>query len=74
MLERIIPHDVFYPEDISMLRQVFYEYCEEHGFHPGSPASELIATNLISLFQLGHTTEEELLDAINGREHRRQTG
>lgn len=53
----------FYPTDLELLKRVFDVLCAESGCQPGSPDAEATALRLVNLFQSGHTSEEELLEA-----------
>lgn len=63
-MQRYLPTNAFYPEDLDMLKRVFDVLCRERGCQPGSPDAEATALLLVNMFGGGRRTEEELLEAV----------
>ncbi|PBC10177.1 hypothetical protein CK230_10610 [Mesorhizobium sp. WSM3859] len=63
-MQRHLPPNAFYPEDLDVLKRVFDVLCRERGCQPGSPEGEATALVLVNLFESGRRTEEELLEAV----------
>lgn len=63
-MQRHLPPNAFYPEDLDVLKRVFDVVCAERGCQPGSPDAEATALLLVNLFESGRKTEEELFEAV----------
>ncbi|RWL45256.1 MAG: hypothetical protein EOR60_15015 [Mesorhizobium sp.] len=63
-MQRHLPPDAFYPEDLDVLKRVFDVLCRERGCRPDSPEAEATALLLVNMFESGRRTEQELLEAV----------
>jgi hypothetical protein len=55
----------FEPEDLQMLQQVLEKICDQRGIIKSSARAADIATDVISLFQLGVRREDHLVERLN---------
>ncbi|SFK81372.1 hypothetical protein SAMN04488498_113110 [Mesorhizobium albiziae] len=55
------------PEQLAILHQIFNERCRAAGIGPGQPDHETLALRIMSLFESGVQTAEELKDALDAR-------
>jgi len=60
-------HGIAYPKQLAMLTEALQDYCREAGIEPGTPAYEDAGCLVMSLFQDGISTAEELADALRVR-------
>jgi hypothetical protein len=58
---------IAHPKQLAMLTKALQDYCREAGIEPGTPAYEDAGCLVMSLFQDGVSTAEELADALRVR-------
>ncbi|GLS30790.1 hypothetical protein GCM10007937_24980 [Mesorhizobium albiziae] len=55
------------PEQLAVLHQIFDDRCRAAGIQPGDPDHEILALRIISLFESGVQTAEEIIAALDER-------
>ncbi|WP_149762216.1 hypothetical protein [Neomesorhizobium albiziae] len=56
------------PEQLVILHQIFNDRCRDAGIQPGDPAHENLAYRIMSLFESGIQTADELVAALDRHE------
>jgi|GEM_PF-5658423 thiazole synthase ThiGH ThiG subunit len=71
MLDRaILAHrEALYPDDLTTLRAVFDDLCQEFAVLPDTDTADSIARELVRLFQTGVTEAAKLMTAVRKRCH-----
>jgi hypothetical protein len=69
MLDRPTGETALYPEDIDVLSGVFDQLCALLQLEPATGRAELVAADLVHLYQGGVTNPATLLATISRQEH-----
>lgn len=56
---------IAYPDDLTLLKEIYDDICLQRGFHCGSPAAEDLARATMNLFGQGLTDEAEIRESLD---------
>ena len=62
---------IAYPRHLSILYKVLDDYCQRYGIAANASEREDIAAMIVSFYELGMVTEEDLAEALDGLRSRR---
>ncbi len=56
---------IAYPDDLTLLKEIYDDICLQRGFHCGSAAAEDLARATMNLFGQGLTDEAEIRESLD---------